>query len=126
MAKIRMTIELEYDPERAYGPDGERWFFGDLLSTDSGLALTSMELGGDIVGTVRVISAADVKSESDWLRDEVERIKQDIAEAREAYTAGIFQTAARCAQIADEHASVTGVAQQVSHAIRREFGLGAI
>ena len=55
-----MTIELEYDPERAYGPDGERWFFGDLLGADSGLALTSMLLGGDIVGPVQVISAVEV------------------------------------------------------------------
>ena len=84
MAKLRMTIELEYDPEHMYGPYGERWFFGDLLGADSGLALTSMLLGGDIVGTVQVISSADVKSESDWLRDEVERLKQDIAAAREA------------------------------------------
>lgn len=60
MKKLRMTIDLEYDPERAYGPDGERWFFGDLLGADSGLALTSMELGGDIVGTVQVINAMEV------------------------------------------------------------------
>ena len=60
MKKLRMTIELEYDPERAYGPDGERWFFGDLLGADSGLALTSMLLGGDIVGTVQVINATEV------------------------------------------------------------------
>jgi len=56
-----MTIELEYDPERAYGPDGERWFFCEVLGADSGLALTSMLLGGDIVGTVQVISAAELK-----------------------------------------------------------------
>ena len=37
MAKLRMTIELEYDPERAYGPDGEQWFFCDVLGADSGL-----------------------------------------------------------------------------------------
>jgi len=55
-----MTIELEYDPERAYGPDGEKWFFGEVLGADSGLALTSMLLGGDIVGTVQVISTAGV------------------------------------------------------------------
>lgn len=60
MTKIRMTIELEYDPECAYGPDGEKWFFGEVLGADSGLALTSMLLGGDIVGTVQVISAAEV------------------------------------------------------------------
>ena len=120
MKKIRMTIELEYDPERAYGPDGEKWFFGEVLGADSGLALTSMLLGGDIVGTVQVISAADVKSESDRLRDEAERLKQDIAAARAAY----FQVAVRCAQIADEHASVEGIAQRISAAIRDEFGLG--
>ncbi len=61
MKKIRMTIELEYDPELIYGPDGERWFLCDVLAADSGLALTSMLLGGDIVGTVQVISTAEVK-----------------------------------------------------------------
>ncbi len=65
----------------------------------------------------------EVKAERDKLRAEVERLKQDIAAAREAYTAGIFQTAARCAQIADEHASVEGIAQRISAAIRDEFGL---
>ena len=61
MKKIRMTIELEYDPEHMYGPDGEQWFFCDVLGADSGLALTSMLLGGDIVGTVQVISAVEVE-----------------------------------------------------------------
>ena len=62
MAKLRMTIELEYDPEHMYGPDGEQWsFFEEVLGADSGLALTSMLLGGDIVGTVQVISAAEVE-----------------------------------------------------------------
>ena len=61
MKKLRMTIELEYDPERARGPDGERWFFGDLLGAEGTLALTSMELGGDIVGAVQVISAVEVE-----------------------------------------------------------------
>lgn len=62
MAKLRMTIELEYDPEHMYGPDGEQLsFFEEVLGADSGLALTSMLLGGDIVGTVQVISTAEVK-----------------------------------------------------------------
>ena len=59
MKKIRMTIELEYDPERAYGPDGEQWFFGDVLGADSGLTLFSDEIG-DFVGTVQVINAMKV------------------------------------------------------------------
>ena len=61
MAKLRMTIELEYDPEHMYGPYGEQWFFEEVLGADSGLALTSMLLGGDIVGTVQVVSAVEVK-----------------------------------------------------------------
>ena len=60
MAKIRMTIELEYDPEHMYGPYGEQWFFEDVLGAGSGLALTSMLLCGDIVGLVHVISAVEV------------------------------------------------------------------
>jgi hypothetical protein len=61
MKKLRMTIELEYDPEHMYGPDGEQWaFFEEVLGADSGLALTSMLLGGDIVGPVQVISAVEV------------------------------------------------------------------
>ena len=62
MAKLRMTIELEYDAVSMYSRDkyGEEWFFNDVLNADSGLALTSMLLGGDIVGTVQVISAVEV------------------------------------------------------------------
>ena len=123
MKKLRMAIELEYDPERAYGPDGEKWFFGEVLGADSGLALTSMLLGGDIVGTVQVISSADVKSESDRLRDEVERLKQDIPEV---YRTAYFHVAERCVQIADEHASVDGIAQRISAAIYNEFLLGKV
>ena len=66
----------------------------------------------------------EVKAERDRLRDEVERLKQDISAAREAYTDGILQTAARCAQIADEHASAEGIAQRISTAIYNEFLLG--
>ena len=68
MAKLRMTIELEYDADAMYGPGamyspdahGAEWFFGEVLGADSGLALTSMELGGGIVGTVQVINAKEV------------------------------------------------------------------
>jgi hypothetical protein len=74
---------------------------------------------------VQVISATEVTSERDSLRDEIARRRPDIDAARAAYTAGIFQTAARCAQIADECASTDGIAQRVSAAIRDEFGLGA-
>ena len=78
-----------------------------------------------MIGTVQVISAADVKSESDRLRDEVDQLKFDLDMARAAYyTNVVLQTAARCAQIADEHASVEGIAQRISAAIRDEFGLG--
>lgn len=56
----------------------------------------------------------EVKAERDRLRLEV-----DAAEA--AYLDGIFRTAERCAQIADEHASVEGIAQRISAAIRDEF-----
>ena len=66
----------------------------------------------------------EVKAERDRLRDEVERLKREVFAAESAYLAGIFQTAARCAQIADEHASVEGIAQRVSAAIRDEFLLG--
>ena len=62
MAKLRMTIELEYDADSMYGDDNDskEWFFGDVLGAEGTLALTSMELGGDIVGTVQVISAVEV------------------------------------------------------------------
>ncbi len=68
MARLRMTIDLEYDADDMYGPGamycpdahGAAWFFGTVLGAGSGLALTSMELGGDIVGTVQVISAVEV------------------------------------------------------------------
>lgn len=66
----------------------------------------------------------EVKAERDRLRDEVERLKQDIDAAREAYAEGIFQTAEQCAEIADGFASVEGIAQRISAAIRDEFGLG--
>lgn len=62
MAKLRMTIELEYDAESMYGADdngGKEWFFGEVLGADSGLTLFSDEIG-DFVGTVQVISAVEV------------------------------------------------------------------
>ena len=59
--------------------------------------------------------------ERDRLLDEVERLKQDIPEV---YRATYFHVAERCVQIADEHASVDGIAQRISAAIRDEFGLG--
>ena len=68
----------------------------------------------------------EVKAERDKLRAEVERLKQDIAAAKEAYTAGIFQTATRCAQIADvaqRRGPEQGIAQRISAAIRDEFRL---
>jgi len=58
----------------------------------------------------------EVKAERDRLRLEV-----DAAEA--AYLDGIFRTAERCAQIADEYASVEGVAQKIRDAIRAEFNV---
>lgn len=68
--------------------------------------------------------------ERDRLRDEVERLSDEVAQLKqdipEVYRATYFHVAERCVQIADEHASVTGVAQQISHAIRREFGLGDV
>ena len=63
----------------------------------------------------------EVKAERDKLRAEVERLKQDIAEA---YRTAYFHVAERCVQIADEHASVDGIAHRISAAIRDEFGLG--
>lgn len=61
MAKLRMTIELEYDADSMYGDDNDskEWFFGDVLGADSGLTLFSDEIG-DFVGTVQVINAAEV------------------------------------------------------------------
>ena len=76
---------------------------------------------GDFAGTVQVISSADVKSESDRLRDEVERLKQDIPEV---YRTAYFHVAERCVRIADECAAADGMAQRVSAAICDEFGLG--
>ena len=61
MAKLRMTIELEYDADSMYGDDngGKEWFFGDVLGADSGLTLFSDEIG-DFVGSVQVINAMEV------------------------------------------------------------------
>lgn len=55
MAKIRMTIELDYDAELMHGNDADaiEWFFEDILMQDL-LFLHSNEIG-DIIGTVKII-----------------------------------------------------------------------
>ena len=58
MAKVRMTIELEYDADIMHC-GAKEWFFGEVLGADSGLTLFSDEIG-DFVGTVQVINATEV------------------------------------------------------------------
>ncbi len=55
MAKIRMTIELDYDAELMHGNAAAaiEWFFEDILIRDL-LFLHSNEIG-DIIGTVKII-----------------------------------------------------------------------
>lgn len=58
MAKVLMTVELEYDDALMHGndPDSVEWFFSEILSGDKGmLELHSNEIG-DTVGQVKVIS----------------------------------------------------------------------
>jgi len=60
MAKIVMTVELDYDAEAMHGGDDEAkaWFFGEILHEEIGeLLLHSCNLG-DTVGKVRVVSVA--------------------------------------------------------------------
>ena len=57
MVKVKMLVELEYDPSVMHGPDphAAAWFFNEILQgKDGGLLLHSNEIGGTI-GTIRVI-----------------------------------------------------------------------
>lgn len=63
MAKLRMTIELEYDAGLMYGPNDEdiAWFLDTVLGHPDpaeGLILHSNYLGDDI-GNVKVLSVEE-------------------------------------------------------------------
>ena len=55
-AKIRMMVELEYEPEIMHGndQDAKRWFMEHVLLDPNGLILHSNDIG-DSVGTLRVL-----------------------------------------------------------------------
>jgi hypothetical protein len=59
MAKVLMTVELDYDADIAHGDDPEAiaWFFGEILSDGKGLLLLHSNEIGDCIGKVRVLSA---------------------------------------------------------------------
>ena len=58
MAKILMTVELEYDADVMHGDDEESiaWFFDEILSEEKGLLLLHSNELGDTIGTIRVLS----------------------------------------------------------------------
>lgn len=66
MAKILMTVELDYDADDFHGDDeiAIAWFFEEILSDENGeLLLHSNEIG-DTVGSIRVISAVPIEHEA--------------------------------------------------------------
>lgn len=65
MAKVLMTVELEYDADVVHGDDeeGKTWFFEDILSEEKGLLLLHSNEIGDTVGKIRVLSAAPSNAE---------------------------------------------------------------
>ena len=60
MAKVLMTVELEYDADVVHGDDeeGKAWFFEEILSEEKGLLLLHSNEIGYTVGKIRVLSAA--------------------------------------------------------------------
>lgn len=63
MAKVLMTVELDYDADIMHGSDeiAITWFFEEILSEEKGeLLLHSNEIG-DTVGSIRVINAVPIK-----------------------------------------------------------------
>jgi len=65
MAKVLMTVELDYDADIAHGDDPEAtaWFFGEILSEEKGLLLLHSNEIGDCIGKVRVLSATPSNAE---------------------------------------------------------------
>ena len=66
MAKILMTVELEYDADVMYGTDDVSiaWFFDEILSGDKGQLLLHSNEIGDTIGTIRVLSIAPSKRQA--------------------------------------------------------------
>ena len=60
MAKVLMTVELEYDADVVHGDgeEGKAWFFEEILSEEKGLLLLHSNEIGATVGKIRVLSAA--------------------------------------------------------------------
>lgn len=60
MRKALMTIELEYDADIMHGDDQESvdWFYSEILSEEKGMLILHSNEIGDVIGTVRVLSAA--------------------------------------------------------------------
>jgi hypothetical protein len=44
MAKVLMTVELDYDADIAHGDDPEAtaWFFGEILSEEKGFTILTL------------------------------------------------------------------------------------
>lgn len=57
MAKVLMTVELDYDADIVHGDDMEAisWFFAHILSEEKGLLLLHSNEIGDCIGKVRVL-----------------------------------------------------------------------
>ena len=60
VAKVLMTVELEYDADVVHRDDeeGKAWFFEEILSEEKGLLLLHSNEIGATVGKIRVLSAA--------------------------------------------------------------------
>ena len=60
VAKVLMTVELEYDADVVHGDgeEGNAWFFEEILSEEKGLLLLHSNEIGATVGKIRVLSAA--------------------------------------------------------------------
>lgn len=61
MAKLTLTIELDYDAEIMHGDDEESkaWFFSEILHDETGELLLHSNNIGDTLGAVRVISIGE-------------------------------------------------------------------
>lgn len=66
MAKVLMTVELDYDADITHGSDeiAITWFFEEILSDEKGLLLLHSNEIGDTVGSIRVISAVPIEHEA--------------------------------------------------------------
>ena len=63
MAKVLMTVGLDYDGDIMHGSDkiGIDWFFEEILRGEKGSLLLHSNEIGDTVGSIRVISAVPIE-----------------------------------------------------------------